>query len=87
MPPDRPTTGPDTGDEHGTGARARLFDADRTDRRLDLEDAVGHEPGSTSSSGSTATPRSMPTWSRRLGARLKLGSASARALTGLGTTT
>ncbi len=86
MPPDRPTTGPDTGDEHGTGARARLFDADRTDRRLDLEDAVGHEPGANQLLWIDSDAALDADVVATLGSRLKLGSASARALTGLGTT-
>ena len=84
MPPDRPTTGPDTaGESHGP--RARLFDADRTDRRLDLDEALRQKPGSNQLLWIDSDGPLDPDVVARFDDRLKLGSATSRALSELGT--
>ncbi len=68
----------------GRPPRARLFDADRTDERLELQDALRRKPGSNQLLWIDADGPLEPDVGANLGDRLKLDGATVRALTSLG---
>ena len=70
--------------EEGRPPRARLFDADRTDERLELADALRRKPGSNQLLWIDADGPLETDVGAALGDRLKLDGATIRALTSLG---
>lgn len=67
-----------------TVARARLFEADRTDRRLELDEASSLTPGTSQLLWIDGSGPLGADIAARLDERLKLGPSTVKALTGLG---